>query len=122
MDGDWKVYWATTCQYFDAAKNFMMMVSSGHNSMNHRTIETLKISQVILFNTTVNRVGCKGLVRDHEGNWFGGFAKKIGNYYVLLADLWDVFKGLKLLKEIGLEAIEINLGSQIVMDIVKDKK
>lgn len=33
-----------------------------------------------------------------------------------------MFKGLKLAKEIELEAIEINLDSQIVIDIVNDKK
>ena len=40
--------------------------------------------------------GCGGIIRDHQGNWCGGFAKFVGTGSALIAELWGVLEGLKL--------------------------
>ncbi|MCI73439.1 hypothetical protein A2U01_0094703, partial [Trifolium medium] len=43
-------------------------------------------------------IGCEGIIRGSDGEWFSSFAKRIvhGNAYI--AELWGVFEGLHMLK------------------------
>lgn len=43
-----------------------------------------------------NFAGCGGLIRDHEGNWLVGFTKKLGVCSPFIAELWGLYKGIKL--------------------------
>ncbi|CAL8078089.1 unnamed protein product [Prunus armeniaca] len=44
-------------------------------------------------------IGAKGVLRDHLGQWIGGFAVNLGQGEVLEAELWGLFFGLNLAVE-----------------------
>lgn len=44
----------------------------------------------------VGNAGCKGLVRDHRGEWICNFSKYLGKCSVLLAEFRGVYEGLKI--------------------------
>ncbi|CAL8098742.1 unnamed protein product [Prunus armeniaca] len=41
-------------------------------------------------------IGAGGVIRDHLGNWIGGFAVNLGKGQILEAELWGLFFGLNL--------------------------
>ncbi|KAH0977304.1 hypothetical protein GBA52_027023 [Prunus armeniaca] len=41
-------------------------------------------------------IGAGGVIRDHLGNWIGGFAVNLGKWQILEAELWSLFFGLNL--------------------------
>ena len=45
-------------------------------------------------------VGCGGLIRDRDGQWIAGFAKKIDAISSLAAELWGLREGLALCVDI----------------------
>lgn len=55
--------------------------------------------------------GYIGLIRQSNGNWINEFAKSLGYCSVVMVKLWGVFEGLKLIEEIGLRRIVINVDS-----------
>ena len=50
--------------------------------------------------STVGPVGGGGLVRDENGEWVMGFARRIGNASSYLAELWALRDGLQLCLQI----------------------
>ncbi|CAJ2663874.1 unnamed protein product, partial [Trifolium pratense] len=62
--------------------------------------------------------GCGGIIRDHQGNWCGGFAKFVGTGSVLIAELWGVLEGLKLVWRKGYRKVEVNIDSISVVKMI----
>ncbi|CAI8583977.1 unnamed protein product [Vicia faba] len=58
-----------------------------------------------------NIAGRRGLIRDTEGRWLGGFAKPLGDSSIFMVELWGVFEGITLALSLGVQNIEINVGS-----------
>ena len=47
--------------------------------------------------------GAGGVIRDHIGSWIGGFARNIGLYSSVTAELWAIYSGLQLVWDKGFE-------------------
>lgn len=41
-------------------------------------------------------IGAGGVIKDHNGNWYYGFTRNVGNREVLQAKAWGLFSGLQL--------------------------
>jgi ribonuclease HI len=63
-------------------------------------------------------LGCGGIIRDHQGNWCGGFAKFVGTGSALIAELWGVLEGLKLAGRKGYRKVEVNIDSISVVKMI----
>lgn len=50
-------------------------------------------------------MACGGLLRDSNGIWKRGFAKKLGRCSIFEAELWGIFEGLKLAWVLGFRKI-----------------
>ena len=44
----------------------------------------------------MNAAGCGGLIRDDQGNWFGGFLRHVGHANSFIAKVWALRDGLQL--------------------------
>ncbi|MCI08269.1 putative non-LTR retroelement reverse transcriptase [Trifolium medium] len=66
--------------------------------------------------------GCGGIIRGSDGEWLGGFAKCIGRCNAYLAELWGVFEGLKYVKRLGFRAVEVNVDSLMVANILNSNQ
>lgn len=47
----------------------------------------------VVFNN--QKVGCGGVVIDHNGNWIHGFKKNIGRCSVMTTELWDILEEIR---------------------------
>ncbi|MBA0763333.1 hypothetical protein Gotri_012789 [Gossypium trilobum] len=59
-----------------------------------------------------------GCVRDHNGEWIIGFAKYLGNFTVLEAELWGILDGLKLILDRRFEKIPIQTDSIEAINVI----
>ena len=57
-----------------------------------------------------------GLIRDGNGTWLIGFARKIGTATSFLAELWALWDGLRLCLQIQAQAVCIELDAKAVVD------
>ncbi|PNX83714.1 ribonuclease H [Trifolium pratense] len=62
---------------------------------------------------------CGGVIRDSQGEWLGGFAKGVGSCSAFVVELWGVFERLKYAKSLGFMAIELNINSSVVVQVIK---
>jgi ribonuclease HI len=62
--------------------------------------------------------GCGGVIRDSNGIWRGGFAKKLGIGSAYVAELWGVFEGLRYAGYLGFNRIELNVDSIVVTQVL----
>lgn len=62
--------------------------------------------------------GCGGIVRDGHGSWIGGFSICIGSYSPLMDEIWSIFIGLKMVKELGFRRIEVETDSSRAVDCI----
>ena len=60
--------------------------------------------------------GGGGLIRDGNGTWLIGFARKIGTATSFLAELWALQDGLRLCLQIQAQAVCIELDAKAVVD------
>lgn len=63
---------------------------------------------------------CGGLIRDENGVWKGGFARKVGSCLILEAELWGLVEGLKLAWSLGFRCVEVEMDSLVAVNLVKD--
>jgi ribonuclease HI len=63
--------------------------------------------------------GCGGIVRGSQGEWIGGFAKYVGRCSAFIAELWGVLEGLRYVKRLGFNKIELNIDSEAVVNVVQ---
>lgn len=66
--------------------------------------------------------GCGGLICDKEGNWVGGLSKCVGRCSPLMAELWGIHDGLKMMVERGFVKVMVESDSKLVVDIVNKVK
>ena len=64
----------------------------------------------------VGPAGGGGLVRDENGAWVMGFARRIGNASSYLAELWALRDGLQLCLQIHAQAVVIELDAKAIVD------
>lgn len=75
---------------------------------------TLNMDGLVVGNFGVARSG--GLIRDTNGEWVMGFARRIGKTSSFLAELWALHDGLQLCLQIQAQAVLIELDSKTILD------
>ncbi|GAU21472.1 hypothetical protein TSUD_241950 [Trifolium subterraneum] len=63
--------------------------------------------------------GCGGVICDINGIWRGGFAKNLGIYSAYVAELWGVLEGLRYVRSLGFNRIELNVDSSVVSQVLR---
>ena len=61
-------------------------------------------------------VGGGGLIRDTNGEWVTGFARRIGKTSSFLVEQWALHDGLQLCLQIQAQAVLIELDSKTIVD------
>lgn len=62
--------------------------------------------------------GCGGIFRDDQGRWVRGFTKHLGLTTAFVAELWGVYEGLKMTRELGLSKLVVHLDSLTVVQSI----
>jgi hypothetical protein len=65
------------------------------------------------------QAGCGGIVRGDQGEWIGGYAKGVGRSSAFIAELWGVLEGLRYVRSLGFNKIELNIDSEVVVRVIK---
>ncbi|GAU49779.1 hypothetical protein TSUD_141690 [Trifolium subterraneum] len=60
-----------------------------------------------------------GIVRGDQGEWIGGYAKGVGSCSAFKAELWGVLEGLRYVRSLGFNKIELNIDSEVVVRVIK---
>lgn len=63
--------------------------------------------------------GGGGVIREHQGNWCGGFSVSIGICSAPQAELWGVYYGLYIAWEKWVTRVELEVDSEIVVGFLK---
>lgn len=63
--------------------------------------------------------GGGGLIRNDKGEWVKRFARAIGSTTSVAAELWALQNGIRLCISLKLPAVEIELDSKLVVDLIK---
>ena len=61
--------------------------------------------------------GGGGLLRDANGDWVTGFARRIGTTSSFMAELWALRDGLQLCLHLHIQAVSIELDSKSIVEI-----
>lgn len=68
--------------------------------------------------------GCGGVLREVDGQWVGGFAQNLGFTTAYMAERCGggegVFEGLKVAHLLGVQALEVQLDSLVVVKILTE--
>lgn len=67
-------------------------------------------------NPLLGSAGGGGLIRDEDGKWVAGFARKIGKVDSFLAELWALRDGLILCHHMNVAAVVIELDAKALVD------
>lgn len=65
--------------------------------------------------TSDGRICAGGIIRDDKGIWCHGFMRTIGKCEVLQAKDWDIFSGLQIAKEMGINHIIVESDSAVLI-------
>ncbi|KAK9994127.1 hypothetical protein SO802_023830 [Lithocarpus litseifolius] len=65
---------------------------------------------------TLGLAGGGGVVRDEQGNWVFGYARKIGSVNSLLAELWTLRDGLFLYLQAQVHALIVEMDAKALVD------
>ena len=60
--------------------------------------------------------GGGGLLRDKNGSWVGGFARKIGTTSSFTAELWALRDGLLLCRQRNAQAVAVEVDASAIVD------
>jgi ribonuclease HI len=63
--------------------------------------------------------GCSGIVCGSQGEWIGGFAKCVGSCSAFVAEVWEVLVGLRYVRSLGFNKVELNVDSKAVVRGIK---
>ena len=69
--------------------------------------------------TNSSRIGAGGVLRDHNGNWLGGFAMNLGQGQVCDAELWSLYFGLQLTIDKGATDLHIEMDFKAIVMLLK---
>ncbi|KAL5817729.1 hypothetical protein ACOSQ3_026107 [Xanthoceras sorbifolium] len=61
------------------------------------------------------------VLRDHNGNWRGGFAARIAIGSILEPELWGLLKGLKAAWDRGFRRVMVETDSMAVVEVLKKR-
>ena len=61
----------------------------------------------------------EGLLRDSNGNWIQGFSHFLGITNSLVAELWDLWDGLTLARDLHISRLVVELDAKAVIDLLK---
>ena len=64
----------------------------------------------------VDRTSCGGIIRNEQGQWITGFARRIGAANSLTAELWGLRDGLQLCCYRNFDSIEVKIDAKGVLD------
>ena len=62
------------------------------------------------------QAGGGSLLRDENGNWIGGFARRIGIANSFIVELWALRNGLLLCQQLNVQAAIIELDVKTIVD------
>lgn len=71
----------------------------------------IKVNTGVTMDPCSSSVACGGFLRDSNGIWKRGFAKKLGRCSIFKAELWGILEGLKLAWDLGFRKIIAELDS-----------
>lgn len=63
-------------------------------------------------------IRCGGVIRDDKCSWVSSFAKFLGDYNSLMAELWGIFEGLKISSLLGFKKVDVNMDSIMVVHVI----
>ena len=69
--------------------------------------------------TWPHEAGGGGLIRNEKGEWVKGYARAIGKTTSLAAELWALRDGIRLCIALNLQAVVIELDSEVVVELIK---
>ena len=61
----------------------------------------------------------RGIIRNANGEWVGGYASAIGITTSIAVELWALWNGLNMCIELNLPAVIIELDAKLVVDLLK---
>ena len=61
----------------------------------------------------------RGIIRNANGEWVGGYARAIGITTSIAVELWALWNGLNMCIELNLPAVIIELDAKLVVDLLK---
>src|SRR4051812_3583963 len=67
-------------------------------------------------------IGCGGIICGDVGEWISGFAKFIGRGEPYMAELWGLYEGIKLAKQLRFNKVELQVDSTLVVQDVQQKR
>ena len=62
--------------------------------------------------------GCGGVLRDEQGRWIKGFARKIGITNSFVAEMWGLRDGLLICCSCNFNCVEIELDAKAIIDVL----
>jgi ribonuclease HI len=67
-------------------------------------------------------IGCGGVIRGSDGEWIRGFSKFIGRGDAYIAELWGVYEGVSLARQMNFDKMEVRIDSLEVVNDIRHKK
>ncbi|KAK8672393.1 hypothetical protein V6N13_110765 [Hibiscus sabdariffa] len=64
------------------------------------------------------RGSCRGLFRDHFGNFLGAYVRPLGLTTILHAELWGIYEGLQLARQKYYANLEVQTENTDVLDLL----
>lgn len=61
---------------------------------------------------------CGGVLRDHHGTWIKGFTYNMGVCTAFIAELWAVYRGLRMAWDTGCTRVMLKIDSQAVCQVL----
>ncbi|CAL1397426.1 unnamed protein product [Linum trigynum] len=116
--------WART---WELARKAMIMVDGGHR------IETLigwkkppagwhKMNTDGAARNNPGLATTGGVLRDHNGDWLGGFCSKLGTGTPLLAELWGVLQGLEMAWKKGSRFLIMEIDARLAIQLIEQRR
>jgi ribonuclease HI len=81
----------------------------------------VKLNFVGAHKSSVNLSGCGDLLRDSSGNCLNSYARKIGSYGVLHAEMWGMYIGMDMAQRHGITHLQVEDDSSLLVDMVTGK-
>jgi ribonuclease HI len=68
--------------------------------------------------SSINLSGCGGLLRNSNGTFLKGYARKIGSCDALHAEMWGMYIGMDLARRQGITHLQVESDSKVLVDMV----
>ncbi|GLT49358.1 hypothetical protein SLA2020_229210 [Shorea laevis] len=82
----------------------------------------LKLNTDGSYNHHSEKAAAGGLIRDHNGRWFHGFAVNVGITTSFLAELWGCREGLKLAISLGIQQLVLEMDSLLAIQLIQNRQ